>query len=48
VVTPVFGYGSRAGAGGFQATGEIPAVVDKLAEQGEDLGPDLFEAGADG
>ncbi len=48
VVTPLFSYKARAGAGGFEATGEIPAVVAKLAERGEDFGPDLFEVGVDG
>jgi pilus assembly protein CpaF len=44
VVTPLYSYKS----GGFEATGEIPAVVAKLAERGEEFGPDLFEAGVDG
>jgi pilus assembly protein CpaF len=48
VVTPIFSYGGLGGGRGFEATGEIPAVVGKLAEQGEEFGPDLFQAGTDG
>ena len=51
VVTPIFCYrplrAAGEGTGGFEATGEIPAVVAKLADRGEEFGPDLFEAGAD-
>jgi pilus assembly protein CpaF len=48
VVTPLFSYTSRADASVFEASGEIPAVIAKLAERGEEFGPDLFQAGADG
>jgi len=48
VVTPLFRFRPRDGAdGGFDATGAIPEVVAALANRGESVGPDLFEAGAD-
>lgn len=48
VVTPLFRFRSRDGAVvGFEATGAVPEVVATLANRGEPVAPDLFEAGAD-
>jgi pilus assembly protein CpaF len=48
VVSPLFRYRGRDGDdGGFEATGAIPRVVDKLADRGEDVGDWLFEQGPD-
>ena len=48
VVTPLFRFRPREGAdGGFEATGAIPEVRATLANRGESVRPDLFEAGAD-
>jgi hypothetical protein len=47
-VTPLFRFRPRDGAaGGFEATGTIPEVLDTLANRGELVGPELFEVGAD-
>ena len=48
VVTPLFRFRPRVGAnGGFEATGSIPEVVGTLANRGESLEQDLFDAGPD-
>ncbi|MDP9331512.1 MAG: CpaF family protein [Actinomycetota bacterium] len=48
VVTPLYAFRPRAGAfGAFEATGEIPKLAEALAERGEHVPPELFEAGAD-
>ena len=48
VVTPLFRFRPREGAeGSFEATGAVPDVVATLANRGERVGADLFEAGPD-
>jgi hypothetical protein len=48
VVQPLFSFRPRAGGGGrFQAHGGLPRQLDTLAERGQYLGEDLFEAGVD-
>jgi hypothetical protein len=44
----MFRFRPREGVdGGFGATGAIPEVVGTLANRGESLEQDLFDAGAD-
>jgi pilus assembly protein CpaF len=48
VVSPLFRYRGRDGGdGGFEATGAVPRVAEKLADRGEDVGDWLFEEGPD-
>jgi pilus assembly protein CpaF len=48
VVTPLFRFQHKgSAAGSFEATGAIPEVLATLANRGEQVGSELFEAGAD-
>jgi pilus assembly protein CpaF len=48
VVTPLFRFRPRAGVDGdFEAMGSVPDVVATLANRGEPISPELFEAGPD-
>jgi pilus assembly protein CpaF len=48
VVEPVFRFRPRdGGAGGFSASGMIPALLDVLRQRGEDVEDDLFAVGED-
>jgi pilus assembly protein CpaF len=47
VITPLFRFRPSEERGAFEATGEVPEVASKLAERGEVLPEDLFDAGPD-
>ena len=47
-VSPVFRFRPRSGAEGeFEAAGFVPDLASVLADRGEDIGPELFDAGID-
>jgi pilus assembly protein CpaF len=49
VVLPLFRFSPRTGAAGqFEVAGNVPALAATLADRGEDIGPALFDEGADG
>jgi pilus assembly protein CpaF len=48
VVTPLYRFQHKgSAAGSFEATGAIPELLATLANRGEQVGSELFEAGAD-